>query len=373
MIVDSHNHIFPLLSTAAGHESAEKHLEFLQIYISTHSEPIYRLRDNAIVPEAASVLHDGTFSGPSSLNLDAKFRVGKYGRFEWEFNGETHYRSFLPPSLQDMTTPVEFIVQAMDRASIDCSILQNARLYGRLNTEFAEAMKRYPERFIGLADVYEYRADSDEEIARLRYAITDLGLKGIYYASRGHFENGFRRNLDHPDFDPYWQVVRELKIPVFWEILGVPAPTTENYLRQIDALNRWCDQYPDIPTVLTHGIGADYLTGTVPEPIKELLSREQMMVEILYPIHWGRAHEYPYLDLIPALESLISFTGTDRLVWGSDMPNVERNCTYRQSREYLYHTLKSSASEAGLDGIFGGNVLRLFDGVGLGRTARGTI
>ena len=30
-----------------------------------------------------------------------------------------------------------------------------------------------------------------------------------------------------------------------------------------------------------------------------------------------------------------SLFGAHRLVWGSDMPNVERNCTYRQSLDYL--------------------------------------
>jgi predicted TIM-barrel fold metal-dependent hydrolase len=27
--------------------------------------------------------------------------------------------------------------------------------------------------------------------------------------------------------------------------------------------------------------------------------------------------------------------GADKLVWGSDMPNVERFCTYRQSIDYV--------------------------------------
>jgi predicted TIM-barrel fold metal-dependent hydrolase len=83
------------------------------------------------------------------------------------------------------------------------------------------------------------------------------------------------------------------------------------------------------------------------------------MTEILYPIHWGREHDYPYSELQPMLAMLYARFGPDRLVWGSDMPNVERNCTYRQSLDYLRHGMAGIASESEMDGILGGNVLRL--------------
>ena len=51
--------------------------------------------------------------------------------------------------------------------------------------------------------------------------------------------------------------------------------------------------------------------------------------------------------------------GPARLAWGSDMPNVERNCTYHQSLEYLRQGLKGVATTADLDHILGGNILRL--------------
>jgi predicted TIM-barrel fold metal-dependent hydrolase len=52
------------------------------------------------------------------------------------------------------------------------------------------------------------------------------------------------------------------------------------------------------------------------------------------------------------------------LVWGSDVPNVERYCTYRQSHEYLdtYEFLSSEDRRL----ILGGNLERLF---GLGEGA----
>jgi predicted TIM-barrel fold metal-dependent hydrolase len=360
MIVDAHAHIFPQLAGACGYPTEDEHRRFLQLYIATHGEPVYRLRDTAVVPEAASILYSGNLDSFDSLNEQANFRVGRCGRFEWDYEGETHYRSFLPPSLQDMTAPVDFLLQSMARAGVDVAVLQNAGLYGRLNAEFAEAMRAHPHKFIGLADVRPAECDCPEESERLRSAVRDLGLRGIYYANRGLIADGYRRGFDDPSFDPYWETVRSLGIPIFWEILGTPMPTTENHLRELDRLDRWLVRWWDIPCVLTHGFAPDYLAGTIPEPVARLLSRENLMIELLYPIHWGRLHDYPWPELRPIIERQLSLAGPARLVWGSDMPNVERNCTYRQSLEYLPRILDGIVPTTDLDLMLGGNLVRLF-------------
>ena len=84
-----------------------------------------------------------------------------------------------------------------------------------------------------------------------------------------------------------------------------------------------------------------------------------MSVEILYPIHWARDHEYPFDELRPALATLYQRCGGERLIWGSDMPNVERNCTYRQSLHYLRRLGDGLVPAADIDRILGLNVLRL--------------
>ncbi len=87
--------------------------------------------------------------------------------------------------------------------------------------------------------------------------------------------------------------------------------------------------------MLVHGISPHLLAGTLEAPLERLLRTEQLWIEVLYPISWGRAHEYPYAELRPVLRGLYRQAGAHRLVWGSDMPNVERNCTYRQLLDYL--------------------------------------
>ena len=102
----------------------------------------------------------------------------------------------------------------------------------------------------------------------------------------------------------------------------------------------------------------------LPSPLEQLLKREQFMVEILYPIHWARDHEYPFLEPRPAIETLYQRLGGERLVWGSDMPNVERNYTCRQSLHYPRIVGEGLVPSADLDRILGLNVLRLLKAKG---------
>jgi predicted TIM-barrel fold metal-dependent hydrolase len=357
-VVDSHVHIFPYLDEPSGFPSRAEHRRFLQLYMAAHGEPVRRLHDHARVTE--QTLHDGRLTDPSSLR-DVRFRVGKYGRFEWTVDGEDLYIQFFPPHLQDMTSPAEFMLQQMARAGVDVGVLQNARLYGRLNEFFAEAVARYPGKFIGLTDVDEPRAHTDEQLATLRRAVRELGLRGLYYANRGLFTDSYSHMFDDPLFDPFWATVEELGIPVFWEIVGLPHPGDEaGLLREIARLNAWAERWPRIPGVWTHSFSPTLLEQ-MPEPLAALLRREQFTVEILYPIHWARTHEYPFPELRPAIRALYARCGGERLVWGSDMPNVERNCTYRQSLEYLRRLGEGWLPSADLDRILGLNVLRLLE------------
>jgi predicted TIM-barrel fold metal-dependent hydrolase len=356
-IVDAHVHIFPYLGSAAGFASEAEHRQFQQLYMATHGEPVRRLHDHAQVTE--QTLHDGRLTDPTSL-CDVDFRVGSFGRFEWTTNAADLYLQFFPPSLQAMASPAELMLQQMARAGVERAVLQNARPYGRLNDFFSEAVNAYPEKFIGLADVDEANAHTRLEIDRLRHAVNELGLRGLYYANRALYTRGYAHMFDDPVFDPFWEEVRGLGIPVFWEIFGAPDPgNEEHFLREIDRLNRWLARWPTIRGVWTHGFSPEILER-MPSPLMELLQQEQLMIEILYPIYWARTHPYPFPELRRAVETLNKHVGSERLVWGSDMPNVERNCTYRQSLDYLPKLTEGWLPSADLDRILGLNILALF-------------
>jgi len=55
----------------------------------------------------------------------------------------------------------------------------------------------------------------------------------------------------------------------------------------------------------------------------------------MFPITWGGVWDYPYPEAQALVKDMRDTFGASKLIWGSDMPNVERFCTYTQSVDYV--------------------------------------
>jgi predicted TIM-barrel fold metal-dependent hydrolase len=104
-------------------------------------------------------------------------------------------------------------------------------------------------------------------------------------------------------------------------------------------------------------------TWEIPEDAMATYRRDNLLLEIMFPISWGGVWDYPYPEAQALIRELRDTFGAAKLVWGSDMPNVERFCTYRQCVDYVRrHCTFLSAAEKDL--ILGGNAAAL---IGLAR------
>lgn len=358
-VVDAHAHILPYLGGPAGFASAEEHLLYVQRAMHTHgAQPARRLRDHAVVDRPT--LWNPNDPSPEGRR-DVGFRAGDNGRFEWRDGDEEIYLQFMPPSLQTMEAPADFMIAQMDYAGIDVAVLQNDHIYGSLNQYFADAMRAHPGRFIGLAQVEEARAHEDAQIERLRHAVTELGMRGLYYTTSTFFTTSYDPYYDEASFEPFWDEVRTLGLPVFW-VFPSSSPKGD-YLTELRRFLAWQRRYPEVPSVLVHGFPDRALMDdqgrlVLPGDIREGLRALPVYTEVLFPIKWGGRWDHPYPGAIELFGQYLDLFGPQRLMWGSDMPNVERYCTYRQSLRYLTGAAHG-ASEADVERILAHNVLAL--------------
>jgi predicted TIM-barrel fold metal-dependent hydrolase len=336
-IVDCHAHIFPPLAGACGFEDAPTHLLHQQRAMHEHrNQPYRRQRDNSIVAERALwSADDSSVAG----RHDVGFRVGRCGRFEWEADGEAQFVQFLPPYMTDMSAPAEVMVRQMDYAGIVTAVLQNDHIYGDLADDFAAARARYPGRFMGLAQVQEAWAFRDDQLARLVDQVERLGMAGLYFTYSGLFRNGYATRPSDPAYDPLWREVTRLDLPVFW--VHRDKSPIGSYEEELGDLEHILQRHPTIRSVLVHGLPtlryADATERlTLPPVVERLLTRMPVWAELLYPISWGGRFEYPYGKAMVHFHQLVDRFGSARFVWGSDMPNVERYCTYRQTLTYVW-------------------------------------
>ncbi len=98
---------------------------------------------------------------------------------------------------------------------------------------------------------------------------------------------------------------------------------------------------------------------SIPDEAWELIDGPNVMIEILIPIFQGFIWEYPFVEAMPVIREYYERFGADRLAWASDMPNVERHCTYKQSLDYL-RLQCDFIPQDDMAKILGGNVARLF-------------
>ncbi len=351
-VFDSHAHIIPPLAGASGYESIEEHLIACQRAMHEHlAQPARRVRDNAIVEKQ---LWDPKDPSPKG-RCDVKFRVGAYGRFVWEQDGEEIYIQYLPPYAERMELPLMMLKAQMEYANVDAAVLQCANVYGKLNAFYKSMVKEHPwtrKVLYPLARIEEARATTPTVLNELEDLFSDGLLAGLWFAGdQTHFTSAY---------DIFWEKVRELGILVF--ILFYPD---RNWVHTFKHLGRWSTKFADIGGVLAQAFPLstkqydDKLT--IPSYTVDVIRNSSLFIELVYPIGRGPVEAYPYPKSLDAVKCLYDSFGPDKLVWGSDMPMVERYCTYSQSLEYLLQS-DIGINSSDMQQIVGSNLQSLFKG-----------
>lgn len=355
MIIDNHAHIFPYLGGRSEHKSKKIRLTYAQKSINGHFEPVRRLADYKVVHGIA--LWDKDKPGPEGM-YDVNFRAGKFGRYEWTKDGVDYCKQYMPVGLQEMVAPPEFLIAQMNFVGIDKAVLQRGHIYGKLENYYRRAIKKFPDRFIGLAQIDESKAYTDGQIAELHRAIDKLGLSGLTFTPTGGlFMDGFRHNFDDEIFEPFWKEVDSLSIPVY------PHTDRSTFLDQIRRWENILKKHPNMVLVFSLGIPEEVALRdgkvNIPELVLHVVKEYKVFLEIAYPISVGKDSDYPYLEAQKLVKHLIDAFGPEKLVWGSDIPNVERYCTYAQSLTYITKYC-NFLSDSDKELMLGKNVLRIF-------------
>jgi len=362
MIVDSHSHIFEEWSGACGLPSVEMHLRYLQKTVCRPSAKTFRLRDGA--PSDPSALYREGTTGWEGMYENKDFRIGPYGRLEFKVDDEVHYVQYMPVAMATIQSTPDLMISHMNAAGVDHCVLQAGFTYGYMNDYNALAQRQFPLRFSGLFHVNVARADTPEWMAEARHAIENLGLRGMYYSLEEFSRYDFDTWFNEERFDEFWNLVESTDTPVFIEFSALPDYNLGSMVAMLGRLAVHMDRFPAIRWVMVMAPPVQFFaqdgTWVFPDEAEAVYSRENVMLEICYPISWGGVWDYPYPEAQALIRGLHSKFGSEKLVWGSDMPNVERFCTYKQSLDYLRRYC-DFFTERELDRVLGDNLVSLLN------------
>lgn len=336
MIIDCHAHVFQHWADPCGHPSREIHRTYIQKVQTRTSARIFRARDNKEF-SGALLFEPGKngWSGLKPVNL----RVGNYGRLDFTVDGEDYYSQYMPVGMQQIVAPPELMLAQMAVAGVDHTILQTGWGYGAMNDYNAFAQSQYPDKFTAMLNVNEPRAYTPESLREFDRAHHQLGLHAVYFALDAFARYDFDITFDDPKMDAFWAKVEGSGLPVFFEPTAIPDYTVESYVRSMQKFSALMRRYPSIRFVLVMGppVGFFGRSGAweFPEPVLEAYRNDNLLIEVMFPITWGGHWDYPYPEAQALIRGMRDVFGAGKLVWGSDMPNVERFCTYKQSLDYL--------------------------------------
>lgn len=235
------------------------------------------------------------------------------------------------------------MIQDMDARSIDMAAVSSApptlsywadpvaaaELAGAINESIAERVRAHPDRFVGLATVP--LQDIDAAVAEAHRAVRTLGLHGFQIGS-----NVLGKNLDHPDYHPFFAAIAELDVPLFihpyipagaermqdyylHNLLGMVAETGLAIASVIygGVLERW----PNLKLVFAHAGGVfPYIHGRMDHgyQVRETECRAAIPRS---PSEYMKQLYFDSIAFSPrTLRFLTDLVGVDHIVIGSDYP-----------------------------------------------------
>ena len=359
MIVDCHHHVFQHWIGPCGHEFRELHARYIQKMLSGGPAQTLRMRDGTEADRRA--MFRASEPGWSGLE-DVDIRVGRFGQLEFTVDGEDFAVQYMPVAMQEFVAPPELMLAQMAYVGVDHCILQAGGAYGAMTDYNAYVQQQHPDKATGLMWLDEPMAGFDEALGEIERARA-LGLRGIYYNTEGFARHEFGWSLDDPRLDPLWATLDQLALILCIELSGGPSYDEAGYRANVVRLARILDRHPDLPCHVAMGPPVQWYARDgqwdFPDEVASVYARDNVRVEVMFPITWGGVWDYPYPQAQALIRNFRDRFGAETMMWGSDMPNVERFCTYRQSLDYVRRYCDFLSGRE-MDLVLGGNAARLY-------------
>jgi predicted TIM-barrel fold metal-dependent hydrolase len=318
--------------------------------------------------------HGSTLDNP--MLEQGKSKSGLYCERYWGEDGKMKVRTYAS------SARTEERLEFMDRVGIDIAVLSSNPLKTlkeakEWNDQCAAIVRQYPTRFAGFASVPPLGGKA--ALKELEHAIKDLGLHGVHIGTRNE-----GLHLDSHEMWPFYEKVQELNVPLDVHVTlepagyeAVQAPYALYYIigREVDMLVetfRVClggvlEDFPNLKIIMNHfgsGISAilermdaylDYEGPGCPSiyPGKPLITRPwRHYFNKLYFNTAGREMG------INALNCALTNISPKKLMFGSDWPfNYDHDV--KKARAYVDAIRKADLSDEEIEGILGGNAVRL--------------
>ncbi|WP_158882404.1 amidohydrolase family protein [Rhodanobacter sp. L36] len=212
---------------------------------------------------------------------------------------------------RDRPVDVTGLLRAADEAGIAKSVVvQASTVYGHDNRYVVDAVRAYPDRFVGVYSIDALAADAVQQIDRWQAA----GLSGFRLFTTGSTMPGQSDWLGHKDSYPAWAHAEALDIPICLQMTmeGLPA------------LRSLLERFPKVRVLLDHCARPELADGAPYAAAAALFDMAnfpgvhlKLTNRTLAASAAGRSTPAAFL------EKIVDVFGANRIAWGSNFPAAE--------------------------------------------------
>ncbi|XP_027350018.1 uncharacterized protein LOC113861415 [Abrus precatorius] len=240
----------------------------------------------------------------------------------------------------------------MEEAGVDGALIVQPINHKFDHSYVTSVLKKYPTKFVGCC-----LANPVEDGSGLKQ-FEDLVLKDGYRAVRFNpdlWPSG--EKMTNEVGKAIFQRAGELNVPVgFLCMKGLGL-----YISEIEEL---CTEFPSTVVLIDHLAFCkpplNEEQGLAFSQLLNLSRFPQVYVKFSGLFRVSRV-QFPYLDLSPLLSQVVSSFGSNRVMWGSDFPDVVPECGYKGAKEAVNLIANQiSLPSSDLKWIMGKTVSQLF-------------
>ena len=211
-------------------------------------------------------------------------------------------------SYPDEPGTADELLSEMDAHGVDWTVLVQTSWSTWDNGYIADSVERFPDRFIGHGLIDPKDPNNAEQV---RYWIKERGLVGFRF---------------HPMYYPDEKILVTQQNGPMWEEITALDAIIQFHLRAefADQVAVIAQRYPHLRLILDHmGYPQVDAEETAFQPIVELARYDNVYLKLSDVA--GRSHQaFPYADVHPFIEKLLSVFGAERTVWGTGYPGHHR-------------------------------------------------
>ena len=237
------------------------------------------------------------------------------------------------------------MISVMDGNGVEKAVLLQGQFFGFQNEYTAEAVKKYPNRLIGAGSYDPFCAKAEEVKRRL---FKELGFKAVKFeVSNGSGLMAYHLpiDLDGEVMNACYRHAADNGLTVVMDI-GRPR----NCCWQVDALAAVVKKYPSVTFVICHLLAPQRTDVALLGGALSKLARPNVYFDLASLASNQQPETYPYPTAVEHLETAKRMVGSDRLMFGTDMPSNLCRDTYAHLTDYI--TLSGVFTEKELDDIF---------------------